>query len=316
MKRIFVFEYLTGGGLAGRAESDASALLAQGLAMRDAMVGDLLRAGGLDVSVASDGHAPTPPAGALPCAARQDESPFEFVARQAARHDAVWLVAPETGGLLARFALQVPPRRWLGCDAAAIRIASSKRATLARLAAHGICTPLAFEGLATRWVVKPDDGAGALDTVVHASLAAARAAQRASGAGSSTLEPWVDGDPMSLSLLCDDGRVELLSINRQRVWLGEAGRIRYDGVDIDCVPRDGAAGPALAALAAQIALAIPGLRGYVGVDLVWHAMRGPVVIEVNPRLTCAYVGLSARLGRNLAADMLATPSLEPQHADG
>jgi predicted ATP-grasp superfamily ATP-dependent carboligase len=30
-----------------------------------------------------------------------------------------------------------------------------------------------------------------------------------------------------------------------------------------------------------------------------------VVIEVNPRLTAAYVGLSRRLSRNLARDVLA-----------
>jgi predicted ATP-grasp superfamily ATP-dependent carboligase len=60
----------------------------------------------------------------------------------------------------------------------------------------------------------------------------------------------------------------------------------------------------LRATAAQVARAIPGLRGYVGVDLVWHAVLGPVVIEVNPRLTSAYVGLSAALQRNLAAAVL------------
>ena len=49
---------------------------------------------------------------------------------------------------------------------------------------------------------------------------------------------------------------------------------------------------------------MPGLRGFVGIDLVWHEERGPVVIEVNPRVTCAYVGLSAALGRNLAAELL------------
>ena len=51
--------------------------------------------------------------------------------------------------------------------------------------------------------------------------------------------------------------------------------------------------------------ALPGLRGFVGVDLVWHAERGPVAIEVNPRVTCAYVGLSDELDRNLAAEILA-----------
>jgi len=91
------------------------------------------------------------------------------------------------------------------------------------------------------------------------------------------------------------------------------------------VPRGSTAGRALAALATQVGKAIPGLRGFVGIDLVWHATQGPVVIEVNPRLTCAYVGLSARLRRNLAAELVedwaadraadkprATP--QPQHA--
>ncbi len=61
----------------------------------------------------------------------------------------------------------------------------------------------------------------------------------------------------------------------------------------------------LAGLAQRVAHAIPGLRGFAGIDLVWHPERGPVVIEVNPRVTCAYVGLSAALGRNLAAELLA-----------
>ena len=66
----------------------------------------------------------------------------------------------------------------------------------------------------------------------------------------------------------------------------------------------------LAALAAHVAAALPGLRGFVGIDVVWHAQRGPVLIEVNPRLTCAFVGLSQRLGRCLAAEVLAMQKLE------
>jgi predicted ATP-grasp superfamily ATP-dependent carboligase len=53
-----------------------------------------------------------------------------------------------------------------------------------------------------------------------------------------------------------------------------------------------------------VAKGIPGLRGFVGIDVVWHSRCGPVLIEVNPRVTCAYVGLSAALGRNLASDLL------------
>jgi predicted ATP-grasp superfamily ATP-dependent carboligase len=309
MKRVFVFEYLTGGGRVDGDPAAVQSLVAQGQQMRDAMVGDLLQAGGWAVTVATSRQSPAPPAGALPCQARPGESTLELVARQAAQHDAVWLVAPESEGLLLQCRQAMPAGRWLGCAAAAIALTTSKRATLARLSAHGLCTPLAFERDATRWVVKPDDGAGAVDTRVHNDLASARQAQR----DGMTLEPWVDGDAMSLSLLCRAGTAELLSINRQRIHVGADGRLDYRGVDIDCWPRGDAAGRAAATLARQVAAAIPGLHGFVGIDLVWHATQGPVVIEVNPRVTCAYVGLSARLGRNLAAELLADHHRETRH---
>jgi len=63
-----------------------------------------------------------------------------------------------------------------------------------------------------------------------------------------------------------------------------------------------------------VAATLPGLRGFVGIDLVWHAQRGPVLIEINPRLTCSYVGLSQRLGRCLAGEVLALQRLEGLHA--
>ena len=80
---------------------------------------------------------------------------------------------------------------------------------------------------------------------------------------------------------------------------GHAGCVvGFYGVDIDRIGRDSQQGRVLDALAQQVAASLPGLRGFVGIDVVWHASRGPVVIEVNPRATVAYAGLSARLRRN------------------
>ena len=307
MRRIFVFEYLTAGGLAREDATTAAILLPMGVAMRDAMVQDLLQAGGLQVSVACDALAPPPTAGAQTCRPPANMPPSEWLAYQAARHDAVWVVAPETGGLLAQLQQAVPAWQWLGCDATAIALAGRKRATLARLAAFEVTTPLAFSATATRWVVKPDDGAGAVATKRHDSLSAAQAAQCQAAVGRLTLEPWVEGEALSLSLLCTRDSTELLSINRQHIRMGVQGEVAYDGVSIGAVPLEDNRARPLALLAARVGRAIPGLRGFVGIDLVWHATLGPVVIEVNPRVTCAYVGLSARLGRNLAAEMLGRP---------
>jgi predicted ATP-grasp superfamily ATP-dependent carboligase len=159
---------------------------------------------------------------------------------------------------------------------------------------------------APAWVVKPDDGAGACATHVYADFAAARAAagaRRAAGEAIA-LEAWVEGEAMSLSLLVAAGRAEVLSVNRQHIRVDARGAVALEAVSSAVEPLAGPRGVALAALAQRIAAAVPGLAGYVGVDFVWNAARGPVVIEINPRLTLAYVGLSETLGRNIAGVVL------------
>lgn len=237
-----------------------------------------------------------------------NETALDFLAREALGHDLAWLVAPEIGGALETLARAIGPRRWVGSTPEAIAVAGRKRATLERLAAGGILTPLALDGGARAWVVKPDDGAGTTDTRRHAGRAAAEAdlAARRERGEPATLEPWVEGEAMSLSLRCRRGDApELLAINRQRIECDAAGLLRDDGVSICAVPLDDPRAAALRELAQGVALALPRLRAFVGIDFVWHAQRGPVLIEVNPRLTCAFAGLSAKLGRSLAAEILA-----------
>jgi len=315
---VFVYEYLSGGGLVDDDPSAGDTLLPLGVAMRDAIVADLLRLPACAVTAAVCPRAAGLSGHAAGVHAHDGESPFAFVARQAQVHDLVWLVAPETGGLLGRFRHLVGPQRWIGCAPAAIELTTSKRATLLRLAAHGVTTPLAFEHDAPtqRWVTKPDDGAGGVATRVHADRSAARDdwAQR-SGAGQAVaLEPWVDGDALSVSLLCGPQGVDMLSVNRQDIAVATDGRLSYEGVEVDVLAPADPRRAALGHLATQVAQAIPGLRGFVGIDLVWNDRRGPVLIEVNPRVTCAYVGLSAALGRNLAAEVLAAHRADPADA--
>jgi len=96
-----------------------------------------------------------------------------------------------------------------------------------------------------------------------------------------------------------------LSINRQHLLIDAQGVLSYQGVDVNVLPPGDPRTATLAAWAARIGRSVPGLCGFVGIDLVWHAQRGPVAIEINPRVTCAYVGLSRALGRNLAAEVIA-----------
>ncbi|MBB5500822.1 ATP-grasp domain-containing protein [Paraburkholderia sp. MM5384-R2] len=324
MTRIFVYEYLTGGGidpqLAGPGSlADLSALIVEGRVMRDALVGALRELDGVQVTFATS-RFETPGAGEAHCMAAPGESMTAFVARAAREHDYAWVVAPECDGLLLRFHDVVGTARWLGCAKEAIRVASSKSATAARLAAHGIATTPALEPGDPaaqhdgRWVVKPDDGAGGLDTIVYERFADACAEYeaRAAAARNPVLQAWVDGEPLSLSLICRGDATKLLSINRQQIGLsggdasGDVARIvEFDGVLVDQIDQHSDMGRALDTLAHRVARAIPGLRGFVGIDVVWHPQLGPVVIEVNPRLTVAYAGLSAARGSGLTRALLA-----------
>jgi predicted ATP-grasp superfamily ATP-dependent carboligase len=307
MKRIFVYEYLSAHN------SQASELLSMGRSMRDAVTADLLALKDYEVTVATCDHGDPPPEGARSVTANEGETAVDFVVRQADAHHLVWAIAPETAGVLAQLQRSIDPGRWLGCDGPAIKLSTGKRATLLTLAAAGIATPLAFEHdpKITRWIVKPDDGAGATSTRLHSSLETALEdwSQRSRSEGPMAIEPWVEGQALSMSMMCGDPSgampAELLSINRQQLNIDSEGVLTYRGVEINALPLNGRHGTALSALATRVSSSIPGLRGYVGVDLVWHARRGPVVIEVNPRVTCAYVGLSQALGRNLAADVIA-----------
>ncbi len=279
--------------------------------MRNAMLADLasLEDVAVTCAVAGTSDPRLPPGVHVSCRPREC-SPPEYLRQEARRHDLVWVVAPETGGLLSCLRRAVADRQWLGCSSEAIELAASKRATRRCLQAAGVATPggsdsddSSSDGGA--WVVKPDDGCGACEVRRHGSLAGALADrdERLRRHQQATVERWVYGEPLSITLLCSADRVEVLSLNRQRIQVGQDGRLAFDGVDIGPVP--GERRDQLVAIARRICCALPGLAGIVGVDLVWHPARGPVVIEVNPRLTCAYEGLSARLNRNLAGEVVA-----------
>lgn len=310
-----IYEFISGGGLGDdqppeppSPSSPGPSLLAQGRAMRDALVDALSRLPEYALTVVdcttapmamSDAH--TRNGAIASIRARQGESALDFMARVAPAFERVWVIAPESEAILAGLCRSIGPERWLGCTPEAIGIAASKSATLAHLTSHDIPTPLNPDSWpvppdtphqASRWVVKPDDGAGSEDTRIFADAVLARAwqtTQREAGRNF-TLEPWIDGTPLSLSLACTDAECTLLGINRQLIEIVD-GEVRYRGVQANAQALDTAAAHLLDALAQRIHRALPGLRGFVGVDLVRRPNGAPVVIEINPRLTCAFEGL-------------------------
>ena len=318
--RVFVCEFLTGGGLAGRPAP--AGLSREGDIMLRALAAELAEIEGIEVVVPRDQRFTDPGLDVELCWIDPARDPWPTWRELIAQCDAAWPIAPESGGALAALTelILTSGRVLMGSGLEAVRLTTSKQATAAHLETAGIAvvptfalipalTSGALPDSVDGWVVKPDDGAGAEETwLLRTPSELARWTRARPDRARFVVQPYVPGTAASLSLLCRRGRATLLACNEQDVRLEGGDCFRYRG---------GVVGGAEARradyepIAAGIAMAIPDLWGYVGVDLIDGA-DGPCVLEVNARLTTSYVGLRDALGINTAA--LVVDWLEQQGA--
>jgi len=318
--RILVYEFASGGGLAGR---DAAPLLAslsrEGAAMRSALVTDLSAIGGHEIVTTADARVrPDLPAGVevviLPAGDRAREAMLD---RLIDGVDGVWLIAPETDRCHERLAARVERKgkTVLGACADAIGRASDKARLARRLADVGVNCPhtralgrnvdpaRAAAAIGYPIVVKPARGAGSQGLGLARGPGELRravdTARRATTAGTVVLQQYVRGAAASVSLLANGRDAVAVTVNAQTI--AAPPRFSYRGGE---TPFDHPSAPRAIAAALDACRALPGLRGFVGVDVVLTG-AGVSVIEVNPRLTTAYLGVRAAVDENVAALALA-----------
>ncbi len=298
--RVLVYEFITGGGLIGA--NLPTALAHEARMMVAALVRDLGEIRGVTVSVCQDPRVELPALNALWLVPRAGEDGEALFHRALALCDAVWPIAPESGGVLERLSREIlgAGKLLLGSTPAAVRLAASKRATAEALRAAGVASVPTYANATDMahsdgaWVVKPDDGAGCVGARILPGSAAASAFLSDARDGSWVAQPWLTGQALSLSVLCKDGRAALLSVNQQRVAV-DLGEVKVTALTINA--RRDTTGD-YQRIAAAIVAALPGLWGYVGVDLIDTA-SGPVVLEVNPRLTTSFCAMREAFGENI-----------------
>lgn len=308
--RVFVCEFVTGGGFSTTRLPDG--LCREGDIMLRALVKDLAELPQLTICAARDRRLAALDFPAEHLWIEPGEDPWPAWHWHMAAADAVLPVAPETGGVLERLSalVQQTGRRLLGSRPGAVHLTARKLLTATHLTGHGIpavpTEPLAAalsKGARTgsgSWVVKPDDGAGSEETfLLHGTAALRSWAARCDDIGRFVVQPFLAGAATSLSLLCGDGRAMILGCNSQDVRI-DRGQFHYHG---GVVGGREQGRPLYEPIAARIAAAIPELWGLVGVDLVETA-NGPIVLEVNPRVTTSYAGLRQALQYNPAELLL------------
>lgn len=318
MLRLFVYEWITGGGLVGHEGPLPESLLREGLAMVQAVAADAAATEGVTPVLLRDLRLPSLSAAGGEIVEVAHDAAVDRLSSEA---DAVLLIAPETDGALLDVIrrAEAAGAKLISPSAAFADVAADKQKTSEALTTTGVPVPVALrldpeEPLPADFVypavLKPIDGAGSQDTHVVAH----RHDRPPAYAWPRRLEEYVPGVPVSVAVLGVAGAAPIaLPPCRQR--LSTDGRLTYFG---GSTPLPAGLAERATDLAVQAAAALPPLVGYVGVDLILGDDpdgAADVVIEINPRLTTSYVGLRRVVQGGLVGPMLAaaageTPVLE------
>lgn len=303
--RVFVYELTC-------ACASHAGLRTEGAAMLTALLADFASLPDVEPITLLAEDLPLPPC----CRAVRSSDEISRFRELAVAADATLVIAPEFDDLLYQRCAWVEAAggRLLGPSAQAVRLTGDKLILGRHLQAHGVRTPAVS---LSDWptVLKPRHGAGSQVTFLlrqDQDMAAAHAAARAEGwRGEMLLQKYVAGRAVSVAFLI--GPSQIIPLLPAEQHLSTDGRFHYCGGALPLPPDLAARAVPLARQAIQ---AVPGLLGYVGVDLVLGAAADGSedwVIEINPRLTTSYVGLRALAETNLAAALLHVCAGVPVH---
>ena len=303
IKKIFVCEFITAGGF-NRQELPAG-MIAEGKLMRDALLHDLSTLP-YEISTTTDVRIESPVIGKNITVHSHDDV-WKIWSEQIDAVDAVWLIAPETDGVLQRLTATAIKKGKLviGCGANAINVTSEKLATYHMLQQAGIPTIPTYMAenwpqLPGQWLVKPNNGAGCEDTILFnkADDLADWLKLYPRKKESHVIQPYQQGIPASISCVMHNGTAQLLSCNKQMISI-ENNQLSFAGSQINGM-RD--FWQPFESIARQIAAIDSGLNGYVGIDVIVNVQeRNQItVVEINPRLTTSYAGLAEAIGNNPA----------------
>ena len=302
--KVFVYEWVCGGGFLGRSESPPQSLQVEAWAMLSAVLGDLSAMPDVEAVTLVAPEFPERLRSAMTAIVVRDAAGREQAFDQAVESaDATMLIAPEFDGLLLSLAQRVEQLggKLLSPAADFVEIASDKQSTCERLHQAGIKTPrggvlMAGErmraGMNFPLVLKPIAGCGSLGVTLVREPGFAP-----TDSPIYRCEEYVEGQAASVAIVCSGEHRQVLEPCWQR--LNQPEGFAYLG---GALPMPEALAERARRLALSAVEALPPTTGYVGVDMVLGAAEDgsqDVVLEVNPRLTTSYVGLRAATSANL-----------------
>jgi tyramine---L-glutamate ligase len=304
---ILVHEYFSGGGWPDR--DLPKELVVEGLSMLQAVLADFsawneafiittrdLRL--TDISLTADHIVDLDP-----------NDHLKTLARLARKCNAAFIIAPESDGILESLNQLVASQgvHLLGSSPDAIALAANKWECHQRFCQASLSTPDTWlvnikqlKESVNRFgfplIIKPVDGIGCegihLIRDKKSLLVALESVKN--NEGQLLLQRYIEGQHISAALLLTENSCNCLSLNKQFIKIDNMFNYQGGEVPFNCNTSEEIVN--LAKLASET---IPGLKGYIGVDMLLTDTKC-YLIEINPRLTTSYIGLRQVANINLA----------------
>ena len=294
--RLLVAEYLAGGGMANHPLPER--LKQEGLLMLRSVLMDCMRINHLELITTLDARVSLDLQKVDIVTVKKSADYIDCLTSLARKCDAAWIIAPESNNRLGSIVARLSDEKvtLINCDEKSIAVCSDKINTEEHLLAAGLPTIKrlskdALRSFTDRVVVKNRDGTGCEGLKIYAGGRCA--ASQLNDVDAHIVQPYIPGNHLSLSLLCRPGEADVLSVNVQKFSGDNEPKL------IRCIVNAMPVRQEFIDLARGIAASLPGLRAYVGVDLI-NNQQGNFIVDINPRVTSSYVGLRQALSANPA----------------
>jgi predicted ATP-grasp superfamily ATP-dependent carboligase len=298
--KVLIFEFISGGGL--NKEALPNTLLNEGLIMLNAVIEGFSKMKNVQLVVMQDFRVKPHLSSnniTRPIIYKHQNYFHEFV-YLSTTCSFVWPIAPEFNSILLNLCKSVAPEKLLISIPSAIEITSNKFLTYKFLTRHEITTvPTQLLSLDCHYedthMLKSIDGAGCNENILITSKAEFDSALF--HVNKYIIQPHIIGVTTSISCLFYNEEAQILSYNLQEFRLIK-NHYQLAKITVNYSPYN----HHHQILASKIAKAIPGLWGYIGIDLI-ETLDNIFVLEINPRLTTSFAGIYPSLGINIVEEL-------------
>ncbi|WNZ29627.1 MAG: ATP-grasp domain-containing protein [Candidatus Bathyarchaeota archaeon] len=315
---LLIVEWISGGGYSGQTIS--SSIFSEGYSMLRSLISDC-KAAGHNVTIFLDSrlaafNLPNKADKIISLSSREEF--YKKTRELSSSVDGVYVIAPESDQVLETIVKTVEEAGGtsLNCSSEAIKRVSNKKTTYETLKNCGLQVP---ETIVVNTTNEPSSIKSkikklgyplifkALDGVSCAGLSIVKTEKNIPKALEKVrqettnkqfiVQKRVKGKAASVSVFSDGKNAVAVTLNQQFVTLTtpDEDSSYYGGA----IPFKHPLEHEALTTAKNAVETLGGLKGYVGVDMVL-TNKGPIVIEVNPRLTVSYVGLRKVVNFNAA----------------